>query len=168
MRLLALFSLATVIALALETIIPRWLPLGPLMPDLVLVLAVDLGLRHQQATAALMAFGMGYAADSFSGAHLGLEAFVLTLAFLIAYALSRYLISSSAAIGVFVVVIGEFMIGAGQYAASAGWNSAGGFAAILPAIAWRALASALVAPSIFALMEAAARMVGLRQHAVRE
>ncbi len=168
MRLFALFSLATVVALALETTLPRWLPLGPLMPDLVLVLAIDLGLRHQQATAALMAFGMGYAADSFSGAHLGIEAFVLTLAFLIAYALSRYLISSSAAIGVLVVVIGEFMIGVGQYAASSGWNSAGGFVAMLPAIGWRALTSALVAPSIFAVMEGAARMIGLRQHAVRE
>ncbi len=168
MRLIALFSIATIIALALETTIPRWLPLGPLMPDLVLVLAVDLGLRHQQATSALLAFGMGYAADSFSGAHLGLDAFVLTLAFLIAYGLSRYLISASAAIGVLVVLIGELLTGLAQYAASAGWDSAGGFGAMAPAIAWRALTSAAIAPWIFALMTSAARMSGLRLHGMRE
>lgn len=168
MRLIALFSLVTIAALALETTLPRWLPLGPLMPDLVLVLAVDLGLRHQRTTGALMAFGMGYAADSFSGVHLGLDAFVLTLAFMIAYALSRYLISSSAAIGVLVVLVCETLIGVARYAAGAGWNSAGGFAALAPAIAWRALTSALVTPAIFALMDSAARMIGLRQQGVRE
>ena len=44
-RLVALFAVSTLVALALQTTASRWLPFGALMPDLVLMLAVDLGLQ---------------------------------------------------------------------------------------------------------------------------
>ena len=53
------------------------------MPDLVLILAVDLGLGIMRALAPLMAFAMGYATDALSGSQLGLNAFTVTLIFLL-------------------------------------------------------------------------------------
>ena len=123
MGLVALFSVATLIALAVQTSIPHWLPAGMFVPDLVMILAVDLGMKHHGALAALMAFGMGYAIDAFSGTHPGFNAFVLTLVFLIAYALSRYLISTSVAIGIIVVFLGVIMQGVFDYVLSYGWQA---------------------------------------------
>jgi hypothetical protein len=57
--LVALFAVLTLIALAIQTTASRWLPLSALVPDLVLVLAVDLGLRHRRALPPIMAFAMG-------------------------------------------------------------------------------------------------------------
>lgn len=168
MRLLVLFSIAALVALAAETTIPRWLPLGPLMPDLVLILAVDLGLKHHGALAVAMVFGMGYATDSFSGTHLGLNAFMLTLVFLMAYGLSRYLISTSTAIGVILVFIGAMLTGVANYLVSESTDSLAGVGAIVPAVAIRAGVSAICAPGVFALMAAAKRAVGLRPRSVRE
>ena len=47
--MVALFAVLTLTALAIQTTASRWLPLSALVPDLVLVLAVDLGLRHRRA-----------------------------------------------------------------------------------------------------------------------
>ena len=67
MRLIGIFSIAAFLALALQTTVPRLLPIAALFPDLVLILAVDLGLRHYGMVAAVMAFVIGYATDAFSG-----------------------------------------------------------------------------------------------------
>jgi rod shape-determining protein MreD len=167
-RLIAVFSIAALVALAGETILPRWLPLGPLMPDLVLILAVDLGLKHHGALAVLMVFAMGYATDSFSGTHLGLNAFVLTVIYLMAYGLSRYLISSSAAIGAIVVFIGVVLSGMANYLVSESGESLASARTIVPALLVRASVSAVVAPGVFGLMAAVKRRIGLRPRSVRE
>ena len=65
MRLFGVFAIATLVALALQTTIPRLLPFDILVPDLTLVLAVDLGLRYHGMAAALTAFAIGYATDAF-------------------------------------------------------------------------------------------------------
>ena len=168
MRLIALFSIATLFALAGETILPRWLPLGPLMPDLVLILAVDLGLKHHGALAVVMVFAMGYAVDSFSGTHLGLNAFMLTLVFLMTYGLSRYLISTSTAIGVMIVFIGVIVTGLANYLVSQSGDSLAGVRGIAPLLMVRAGVTAILAPSVFGLMAALKRGTGLRPHTVRE
>lgn len=82
MRLIGVFSIATLIALALQTTFTRLLPFDVLMPNLALVLAVNLGLRYYSAAAALMAFGIGYATDTFSGGQLGLNALLFILVFI--------------------------------------------------------------------------------------
>lgn len=168
MRLTALFTLATLVALLLETTIPHWLPIGMLAPNLVLILAVDLGMKHHGALGAIIAFAMGYAVDSFSGTHLGLNAFMLTTVYLMGYALSRYLISSSAAVGVFLVFVGAILTGLansiGETGFAPGWGSAG----LISRLALQGAMSALFAPLVFSIMGWGKRSVGLRVRGVRE
>lgn len=168
MRLVALFSIATLIALALETTIPQLIPIGVLAPNLVLILAVDLGMKHHGALGAMIAFGMGYAIDSFSGTHLGLNAFMLTLTYLIAYALSRYLISTSTAIGAILVFLGVIMTGLANSVGNAGFEASSGVVGILPRLALQGAISALLTPWVFGLMGWGKRSVGLRPRSVRE
>ena len=168
MRLVALYAIATLIALALETTIPLWLPIGVLTPNLILILAVDLGMKHHGALGAIMAFAMGYAIDSFSGTHLGLNALMLTFTYVIAYGLSRYLISTSSAIGVIVVLVGATITGLANSLTNAGLDSSSAALALLPRLAASAAVSALLAPWIFSLMSMAKRAVGLRIRPVRE
>jgi rod shape-determining protein MreD len=167
-RVVALYALATLIALALETTIPHWVPVGGLMPNLVLILAVDLGMKHHGAIGALLAFGMGYAIDSFSGTHLGLNAFMLTLTYLIAYALSRYLISTSTAIGVILVFVAATLTGLVNAGSSTGFEGSSDALGMMPALALRGAISALFTPWVFALMGVSKRAVGLRSRSVRE
>jgi rod shape-determining protein MreD len=167
-RLVALFAIATLIALALETTIPHWLPLGTLAPNLVLILVVDLGMKHHGALGALIAFAMGYAVDSFSGTHLGLNAFMLTLIYVIAYGLSRYLISTSTAIGVILVFLGAILTGFANSVGNAGFDAAPGTAGMLPRLALHGAISALFTPWVFSIMGWGKRVVGLRAHTVRE
>lgn len=168
MRVVALYAIATLIALALETSIPHWLPIGGLMPNLVLILAVDLGMKHHGAIDALLAFGMGYAIDSFSGTHLGLNAFMLTLTYAIAYGLSRYLISTSTAIGVFLVFVAAVLTGFANVLGTVPFEAFSGALAMLPELALRAAVSALFTPWVFAAMGLSKRAVGLRLRPVRE
>ena len=168
MRLLALYAIGTLIALALETTVPHWLPLGMLAPNLVLILVVDLGMKHHGALGAVMAFAMGYAIDSFSGTHLGLNAFMLTLVYLIAYGLSRYLISTSTAIGVVVVFVGAILSGLANSIGSGGLEVGRGGFGLLPRLAVHGAVSALFTPPVFALMGWGKRSVGLRARTVRE
>jgi len=167
-RLVALYAIATLIALALETTIPLWLPIGVLTPNLILILAVDLGMKHHGALGAIMAFAMGYAIDSFSGTHLGLNALMLTFTYVIAYGLSRYLISTSSAIGVIVVLVGATITGLANSLTNAGLDSSSAALALFPRLAASAAVSALLAPWIFSLMSMAKRAVGLRIRPVRE
>ncbi|MBV8359473.1 MAG: rod shape-determining protein MreD [Deltaproteobacteria bacterium] len=162
MRLLLLFSLATFVALVLQTMLPRLLPLGVLVPDFVLILAVDLGMRHPRALTALMVFAMGYAVDAFSGIELGLNALLLTLVFIFAYWLSRLLISTSTAIGVMAVFIGVILSDVGNYLISSGFTPADRLHALMPAVLIQAAVTALLTPLVFRITGWAARMAGLR------
>jgi rod shape-determining protein MreD len=163
--LLLLFSLATFIALVLQTTLPRLLPFGILMPDLVLILAVDLGMRHPGALSALMAFVMGYAVDAFSGVEVGLNALLLTMVFVFAYWLSRVVISTSTAIGVVAVFVGVIFSDIANYVISSGFAPADRLHALIPAVLMQAAVTALLTPSVFRITGWAARTVGLRVHA---
>jgi rod shape-determining protein MreD len=161
-RLLLLFSLATFVALVLQTILPRLLPLEILVPDFVLILAVDLGMRHPRVLTALMAFAMGYAVDTFSGVELGLNALLLTAVFAFAYWLSRMLISTSTAIGVMAVFAGVIFSDVGNYLISSGFAPADRLHALMPAVLIQAAVTALLTPSVFRIMGWAVQAVGLR------
>lgn len=162
MRLLLLFSLATFVALVLQTMLPRLLPLGILVPDFVLILAVDLGMRHPRALTALMAFAMGYAVDALSGVNLGLNALLLTIVFVFAYWFSRMLISTSAAIGVMAVFFGVIVSDLGNSLISSGLAGGHRLNALMPAVLIQAAVTALLTPAVFYLTGWAARTVGLR------
>jgi rod shape-determining protein MreD len=157
-----LFSLSTFVALVLQTTLPRLLPLGMLVPDLVLILAVDLGLRHPRALTAMMAFAMGYAVDAFSGVEPGLNALLLTVVFMLAFWLSRMLISSSTAIGVMAVFAGVIFSDIGNYLISSGFAPADRLHALMPAVLIQAAVTALLTPSVFRFTGWAGRTVGLR------
>jgi rod shape-determining protein MreD len=138
------------------------------VPDLVMILAVDLGVRHHGAVPALMAFGIGYATDAFSGTHPGFNAFVLTLAFLLAYGLSRYLISTSVAIGIVAVFLGVLIQGVFAYILSLGWQTGLRPSSLLMPVLVQALITGLLTPWILILLTWAKRSCGLRQVSVRE
>ena len=163
-----LFSIAAFVALAIQTAIPRLLPSGMLVPDLVVILAVDLGLKHHQALAAAMAFAMGYAVDTFSGTQLGLNAFTMTLVFLFAYWLSRSLISTGTVIGVIAVFFGVLAADLGDYLISSRFALPDSIGAMMPPMLIQAAITALLTPLVFAIMARATRMVGLRQRSLRE
>jgi len=166
--LVALFSIATLIALVIQTTIPHWLPAGMFVPDLVMILAVDLGMKHHGALGALMSFGMGYATDAFSGTHPGFNAFVVTMVFLLAYALSRYLISTSAAIGMVVVFLGVIIQGGFDYVVRFGWETGMRPGTMVAPVLIQALITALLTPWILLLLTKAKRSFGLRQITIRE
>jgi len=91
MGLLTLVMIAAVCGVLLETTIFHLLPLGPVMPDLVVILCVYLALREQSVAGALGAFLLGYFVDSFAGDAIGLHAFAMSLIFLLVYLLARQL-----------------------------------------------------------------------------
>jgi rod shape-determining protein MreD len=115
-----------------------------------------------------MAFGIGYATDAFSGTHPGFNAFVLTLAFLLAYSLSRYLISTSVAIGIVAVFLGVLIQGVFAYIVSLGWQTGLRPASLVMPVLVQAVITALLTPWIFILLTWAKRSFGLRQVNVRE
>jgi rod shape-determining protein MreD len=66
-------------------------PLTDVVPNLVLVLAVFVGLRHHAVAGVAGAFALGYFLDTFSGTLLGVNAAACTTAYVIAYLISRTL-----------------------------------------------------------------------------
>jgi rod shape-determining protein MreD len=160
-RLVALFTALTFLALAIQTIAARWLPLSALVPELVLILAVDLGLKHRRALAAVMAFAMGYAMDSFSGSQLGLNTFMVTLVFLLAYEVGTHLNTSGAQAGVLLVFAGVLVQSLGGYLIGNQFHTSGQFWTLVPPALLQAFVTALIAAPVFALLERANRMFGL-------
>ena len=115
-----------------------------------------------------MAFAMGYATDAFSGTYLGLNAFMLTLVFLITYQLSRHLLSTSSVIGAFAVFVGVMLAGFGDIVLGAEPGAMPHLSGIIPRLMLQAGITTLLAPWIFAAMEGIGRVFGLRPSGVRE
>jgi hypothetical protein len=92
----------------------------------------------------------------------------LTLVFLLAYWLSRSLISSSAVIGVVAVFAGVMFNDIGGYIVSSGWSAPPDLRALIPPMLLQATITALLAPSVFGIMKRATQLTGLRQRAARE
>lgn len=157
-----LFAVATIVALWLQTEVRLWLPAGALFPDLVLILVVDLGLKQHNALSAVLAFAMGYATDAMSGTHLGLNAFMMTLIFLLSYELSRHVWVTGRIIGPLTVALAELLKTAGVMAITGGIATVaaieGGQARL---IIFQALITAAVAPFIFGLLDAGKRALRL-------
>ncbi len=166
MRLTFLFGLMAVAALFVETTAPRIIASPALVPNLMVILAVDLGLRHRSAAAAALAFAIGYATDAFSGTHLGVNAFLLTLVFLLTYEIGRRLLVINALVGAVAVFFGALVTSLGGIVLGAGadaltWT-------LVPAVLLQALLSAIVAPIVFAILDLLKRSLGLRAGVARE
>jgi len=158
-----MFSVLTLIALALQTTAIRWLPLSALMPDLVLVLAVDLGLRHRRALAPIMAFAMGYAMDAFSGSQLGINTFAVTLTYLLAYEVGLHTSASGPEAGAVLAFIAVLIQSLGGFLLSTQFRAADQIAMLLPAALLQATVTAVVAPTVLRLTAGLQRAIGLSQ-----
>ena len=157
-----LFAVATVVALWLQTEVRLWLPTGALFPDLILILAVDLGLKQHNALSPALAFAMGYATDASSGAHLGLNAFTMTLIFLLSYELSRHVWVTGRIIGPVTVLLADLLKSLGVMAITGGVATVANLKGpALRGVIIQALLTTAVAPLIFALLDSGKRALRL-------
>ena len=156
------------ISLAIETSVPYWFPLRVLVPNLIVILAVDLGLRHHGALPVMLAFIMGYATDTFAGTTLGLNAMLITIVYLLAYAVSSRLMVTTAFVGAVMVFLGVLLCTFGTVILSAGWSALSDAPSLFPRFALEAAISAVIAPAIFGFVASLKRLTGLPVSPVRE
>ncbi len=168
MRLSALFALLAFASLGIETAVPYWFPLRVLVPNLIVILAVDLGLRHHGAIPVALAFAMGYATDAFAGTMLGLNAMLITVVYLLAYFVSSRLMVTTAFIGAVLVFVGVIIATFGAVLVASGFSAMAQADALLPHFAAQAAVSAIIAPAIFSLLGWLKRLTGLPVAPVRE
>jgi len=143
------------------TVFPS-LPGLPVVPDLILVLAVYLGVAHHTIGGAAGAFLLGYFLDTFSGTLLGQNAFALSAVYLSVHFVARHLwferglpVMALAFFG--GLVHGAAVVAAGALAAA---PSLVGRHPLRTGLAGAALA-ALVAPAVFAALAWEKRLLGL-------
>jgi rod shape-determining protein MreD len=162
MRLLALVMIATIVGVLLETTVVHLLPLGPIMPDFVVILCVYLALHEHSVAGALGAFLLGYFVDNFSGGVLGLHAFAMSLIFVLVYLLARQLWMDNVVTNV-AVVFGASLLKAVSVAVLLALYVSGDYP-------WRHLFStiwieagiaALATPFVFSLLDGGRRVGGL-------
>lgn len=92
MRATLVIAVAAILAVLVQTTVGGLLaPLSDVVPNLVLVLAVHLGLRYHGLAGIAGAFALGYALDTFSGTLLGVHAAGCTAAYVVAYLIARTL-----------------------------------------------------------------------------
>src|SRR6266852_1887394 len=156
------------LGLALETAVPHLISAGSLVPNLSGILAGDLGLRHHGVLPAILAFGMCYASEAVAGSHAGLNAFMVTVVFLVSYEFSSRLLVTNAFVGATIVFFGVIATDLGAIAIGAGLGALGESGPIIHSIMLRAAISALVAPLVFLVLAGSARLVGLTSIAGRE
>ncbi len=168
MRLILLFGLLALLGLAFETAVPHLISVRSLIPNLIVILAVDLGLRHHGVLPAILAFAMGYATDALAGSHPGLNAFMVTLVFLVSYEISSRLLVTNAFVGATVVFFGVIATALAAVTIGAGFSALGDAGSIMPALMLQATISAMVAPIVFSILAGSKRLTGLPARAARE
>ena len=92
MRMTVVIAGAAIVSMLLQTTVGATVtPLTEVVPNLILVLAVYLGLRHHGIGGVAGAFVLGYFLDTFSGTLLGVHAAACTAAYVVAYLIARTL-----------------------------------------------------------------------------
>ena len=153
MRLFLLFFLVGIFLLLLQTTLLHLLPIGPVVPDLILVLCVYLGLYHPSVGAALGSFLLGYSIDIVSSPILGLNAFAMSLVFLSVYFSSRAIWIQNPIVTSLVVLLAALVKGTAVVLISAVFLSVEGFwIGAARYIIMEALVAAVLAPLVFALL----------------
>lgn len=153
MRLFLLFFVVGVLLILLQTTFLHLLPIGPIVPDLVLVLCVYLGLHHPTVGAALGSFLLGYSVDVVSSRMLGLNAFAMSLVFLAVYFSSRSIWLHHPIVSALVVFFAALVKGAALVLAWVLFLSVEGFwIGAARYIISEALVAALLAPLVFSLL----------------
>ena len=168
MRLILLFAVFVILGLAFESAGARIVSARSLIPNLIIILAVDLGLRHHGVLPAVLAFTMGYATDAIAGSHPGLNAFMMTMVFLISYEISTRLMVANAGVGATVVFFGVIATTLGTIAIANGFASLSSTGPLFPSLLLQAFITALIAPLIFSMLSGAKRLTGLTEPSSRE
>jgi rod shape-determining protein MreD len=168
LRLFLLFAVFVVLGLALESAGARIFSFRALIPNLIIILAVDLGLRHHGVLPAILAFAMGYATDSIAGSHPGLNAFMMTMVFLVSYEISTRLMVTNAGVGATVVFFGVIATALGTVAIANGFGALSSTGSMLPGLALQAFITALIAPFVFSILAVSKRLTGLPTGAGRD
>jgi rod shape-determining protein MreD len=153
MKLFLLFFLVGVFLILLQSTFLHLLPIGPIVPDLVLVLCVYLGLHHPTVGAAVGSFLLGYSIDVVSSRMLGMNAFAMSLVFLSVYFSSRSIWLHHPVVSSLVVLLAALVKGAALVLVWVLFFSAEGF--LLGAaryIIMEALVAAVLAPLVFSFL----------------
>ncbi|MBM2804323.1 MAG: Rod shape-determining protein MreD [Deltaproteobacteria bacterium] len=136
----------------LQTTLQRLLPIGPIVPDLILVLCVYWGLHHPTIGAALGSFLLGYSVDIISSPLLGINAFAMSLVFIAVYLGSRSIWLHHPIVSSIIVLLAALVKGVGLVLVWAVFLSTEGFwQGAARYIVTEALIAAVLAPFMFAL-----------------
>jgi len=153
MKLSLLFFAVGIFLVLLQTTVFHLLPLGPIVPDLILVLCVYWGLYYPNVAAVLGSFALGYSVDVVSSPILGLNAFAMSLVFLAVYLSSRSIWLHNPFISAIVVFLASLVKGlalvllwAVFLSMDGLWTGAGRY------IIMEAVVAAVLAPFVFALL----------------
>ncbi len=159
MRSFTSLATAAAIGLVLQTTLLTTFRFGDAAPDLLLILCVYLGLHQHTVGAAVAAFGLGYLQDSFSGSATGLNAFAMSLVFLLVYLTSSRLwmdnLISRIAVVFFASVVKTLgvMLLLGLFLSLDGvWKTA------VHHLVLQAIVAAAAAPPVFALLSGVKRI----------
>jgi len=143
-----------IVLVVLQTSLQRLLPVGPVVPDLILVLCVYWGLHHPTAGAALGSFMLGYSVDIVSSRLLGVNAFAMSLVFLAVYLGSRSIWLHHPIVSSIIVLFAAVIKGAGLVVVWVVFLSTEGFwQGAIKYIVSEALIAAVLAPFMFALLQ---------------
>lgn len=153
MKLSLLFFAVGLVLVLLQTTLLHLPLLGPIVPDLVLVLCVYWGLYHPTVGAVLASFLLGYSVDVVSSPILGLNAFAMSMVFLAVHLSSRSIWLHDPMSSAIVVLMASLVKGAALALLSAVFLSADRFwISASRYIIMEALIAALLAPFVFALL----------------
>ena len=161
MRSFAALAATAIVAMVLQTTVFPTVPVLPVAPDLMLVLAVYLGVFHRNMGGALGAFLLGYFMDAFSGVRLGVNAFAFTLVFAGVQLVARSIwVQGSVPVMAVVFVAGcaRGLVLMAVLALAGGtplWHHVLRYTVAEPLVA------ALVAPAVFAVVQWEKRALGL-------
>lgn len=155
MRRATLFVAFAVFALVVQTTLVPLLTRAQFTIDLMAMYVVYLGMRHHTAWAVVAAFLLGYLVDTVSGTLYGLNAFAMTVVYMAVYWTSRHLWMDNVVSQVFVVALAEalkqIVVGAVLVVA---WGMEHGSRLVEVGV-WTTVATALVSPAIFVVLERA-------------
>jgi rod shape-determining protein MreD len=153
MRLFLLYFLIGLFLILLQSTFFSLLPLGPIVPDLILVLCVYLGLHHPTVGAALGSFVLGYSVDVVSSRLLGFNAFAMTLVFLAVYFSSRSIWLHHPVVSSLIVLYAAVVKGVAMVLVWVIFLSMEGFwLGAVKYIVMEALVAAALAPVVFSLL----------------
>lgn len=153
MKLFLMFFLAGIFLVVLQTTLFHLLPIGPVVPDLILVLCVYLGLYHPSVGGVLGSFLLGYSVDVMSSPILGFNAFAMSLVYLAVYLCARSIWLHHPMVSSVVVMLAALVKGVAMVVIWAIFLSVDGFwSGAARYVLWEATLAALLAPVLFALL----------------